>query len=282
LWGQENIPDIRELTHMHKIGFLGGGKMATALLAGILKNDLATPENIICSDLLPQRRQQLTNDYAIATTDDNAQVLADADIIILAFKPQNFPDALKGLAATLRPDHTIVSILAGITIDAIRQQLPAPIIRVMPNTACLVGQMAAAYAHSPDVPTDTLQTVANILQSVGLALPVDEAQLDAVTALSGSGPAFVAFLIDAFTQAGLDAGLDEPTARQLTLQTFYGTAQLLRDWQMPPQDLIQMVSSPGGTTVAGRDILENSDLPDIIKNTIRRAAQRSCELGQKK
>ena len=262
-----------------RIGFLGAGKMAEALIAAILKSRITPPHRIICGDPVEERLIYMKEKYRINTTPENAVVLQNADMVILAFKPQNFPAALEGLTGLVRPDHLVVSIMAGIRLSRIRQYLPARLVRVMPNTACLVGEMAAGYAVSDNVTGADLEKVRAILAAAGEAVEVDESQLDAVTGLSGSGPAFVAYLIESFIQAGVAEGLSPPTARTLALKTFAGTARLLAEWDMPPHTLIDMVSSPNGTTVAGRTVLETSDVREILINTVKRAAERSRELG---
>ena len=265
---------------MDRIGFIGAGKMAGAMVAAILRAKLTEPAQIICSDLADQVRQQIAEQFSVKVTDNNRQVFENADIVVLAVKPQNFPQAVEGLTDAVRPDHVIVSIMAGVRIAAIQKHLPGQVVRVMPNTACLVGQMAAGFALADNVGPAQAQTVKSILDCAGTALPVTEQQLDAVTGLSGSGPAFVAFLIDSFIKAGQASGLPEQVARQLTLETFAGTAKLLTEWNMPPQQLIDMVSSPNGTTVAGRAVLEAADVADVIGKTVARATERSQELGK--
>ena len=265
---------------MHSIGFIGTGQMAQALVAAIIEASLTDPQNIICSDISPQQTQQIAQKHGVRTTNDNRTVLAQSDTILIAVKPQSFPEMAAQLTTHVRPDHLIISIMAGIRIPQIQQLLPAQVVRVMPNTPCLVGAMAAGFTPAPDVTPEQLNRVKQILNAAGLALQVTEPQLDAVTGLSGSGPAFVARLIQAFINAGIEAGLPPDVARALTLTTFTGTARLLSQWDMPPQELVNMVSSPNGTTVAGRAILEDSDAADVIKRTILRATERSRELGQ--
>lgn len=265
---------------MYKIGFIGAGKMAGALVAALLRGKLASPDAIICSDPSEEQRRIISDRFGVGATADNATVLAQSDIVLLAFKPQNFPDAVAHLTEKVRPDHIIISIMAGVPIAAIRRVLPGRVVRVMPNTACMVAQMAAGFAAADNVTTEDLARVRQILQCAGLALEVTEEQLDAVTGLSGSGPAFVAYLLESFIAAGTAAGLSEETAQSLTFKTFSGTVQLLDEWNITPAELIQMVSSPQGTTVAGREILESSDVRQIIERTIIRAAQRSKELGK--
>jgi len=265
---------------MFRIGFMGSGKMAAALLSGILEGKVAGKDEVICSDVVPERRTEIQDQFGVQTTDSNQEVLKHSELVILAFEPQNFPEAVEGLSSVVRPEQIIVSILAGVRIESIRGHLPGRVVRVMPNTACQVGEMAAGFAVGPGVTDSDRQRVRSILECAGTAVEVEEDMLDAVTALSGSGPAFVAYLIDGFIQAGASAGLTESAARDLSLKTFAGTARLLSDKQLTPPELIAMVSSPGGTTLAGREILESSDVQAVIKQTVLRAKERSKELGK--
>jgi len=264
----------------YQIGFIGAGKMAAALIEAILRKKIADKNEVICSDPVATQTGRLREKLGIAVARDNKQVLSDSKIVVLAFKPQNFPEAIAGLKEFVQPDQIIISILAGVRIKWIGEYLPGKVVRVMPNTACLVGQMAAGYAAAENVSDEDLKQVKELLEAAGVAVQVSEAQLDAVTGLSGSGPAFVAYLIECFIQAGVSQGLTPQTARMLTLQTFSGTARLLAEGELKPRELIDMVSSPNGTTVAGREVLESSDVNEIIKKTIQRADQRSRELGK--
>ena len=264
----------------HRIGCIGSGKMATALMSGILQAGLAARTEVICSDPLAAQRQKVADQLGATVTESNSEVLQEAETVFLAFKPQAFPKAVVGLSQIVRPEQMIVSIMAGVRIADIRNHLPGKVVRVMPNTACLVGEMAAGFATADDVTAPQIERVKAMLECVGLAIEVSEEQLDAVTGLSGSGPAFVARLIESFIAGGIEAGLDKAVARKLALKTFSGTARLLEEWLMPCDDLVQMVSSPNGTTVAGREVLEASDVATVLKATIMRAAQRSKELGQ--
>ncbi|MBN1766497.1 MAG: pyrroline-5-carboxylate reductase [Sedimentisphaerales bacterium] len=262
-----------------KIGFLGSGKMAEALIAAIIQGKKAQSQDIMCSDVVEERVKLMESRWKVQITSDNQEVIKFSDIIFLSFKPQNFPEALEGMGDLVRPDQVIVSIMAGVRIERIRRILPGKVIRVMPNTACLVNDMAGALAGGDDVAPEEMEMVIGLLECAGVVVTVREEELDAVTGLSGSGPAFVAYLIESFIAAGVEEGLDQDVARNLTLKTFAGTARLLSQWNMAPEDLIKMVSSPNGTTVAGRKILESSDVSEIIKKTVRRAAERSRELG---
>ncbi|MBN2376633.1 MAG: pyrroline-5-carboxylate reductase [Sedimentisphaerales bacterium] len=264
---------------MARIGFVGGGKMAEALIAGILQGSVVQPGEIICSDVLGQRRELLRQKYGIEVTDDNGVVFDEAEMVFLAFKPQGFPTAIEGLKSRVQPGQVFISILAGVRLSKLQEHLGPKVVRMMPNTGCLVGQMAAGYTAAQQVSQEELDAVRPLLECAGTAVQVSEAELDGVTGLSGSGPAFVAYLIDCFTAAGVKAGLTQAQAADLAVETFAGTAKLLKQQQMQPSELIEMVSSPNGTTVAGREILEASDVAEVIERTILRAAQRSKELG---
>lgn len=263
----------------YKIGFIGSGKMGSALVAAILHAKLTYPGNIICSDLVEKRRKAIRTRYGVRVTSDNKQVMKKSDIVVLSFEPQHFPEAVIDLKPLVRPEHIIISIMAGVQMDRIREYLPGKIVRMMPNAACLVGEMAAGFVAGKDVTVTDMECVRRILQCAGLALMVEEEQLDAITGLSGSGPAFVAYVFESFISAGAEEGLDKDMVRELVLKTFTGTAKLLDEWKVEPRELIEMVSSPNGTTVAGRKILEASDVKNVIRQTIKRAAQRSRELG---
>lgn len=206
------------------------------------------------------------------------QVAEAAEVIFVAVKPQDIQPVLEAIRDT---DRLVISIAAGVPIRRLEGTLiRARVVRVMPNTPCLVGAMAAAYAFGSRIQPQDRDVVKQLLGAAGYAAEVVEGQLDAVTGLSGSGPAFVARLIEAFIEAGRGLGLDEEVARDLSVQTFLGTAKLLAETGMEPQTLVDMVSSPKGTTVAGRQVLESSGFAGVIERTIQAAAERSKELGR--
>lgn len=206
------------------------------------------------------------------------QVAEAAEVIFAAVKPQDIQPVLEAMRDT---DRLVISIAAGVPIRRLEETLSkARVVRVMPNTPCLVGAMAAGYAFGSRIQMQDREVVQRLLGAAGYAAEVVEGQLDAVTGLSGSGPAFVARLIEAFIEAGKRLGLDAEVARALSLQTFFGTAKLLAETGMDPQTLVDMVSSPKGTTVAGRRVLESSGYAGEIERTIQAAAERSKELGR--
>lgn len=259
-----------------RVGFIGTGNMACALAAAIAGADSSVG---ICGfDVGPEQLARFTSQIPGAVpASDNVEVVNSSDLTVLAVKPQGVRPVLEEIADT---EALIVSILAGMRIAVLEAHLTrARIVRVMPNTPALVGEMAAAYAGGSRADADDLELVGTLLSHAGLAIQLPEELLDAVTGVSGSGPAFVARLIDAFTSAAVAAGIPDTEAVRLVLATFSGTARLLAEKQLTPQELISMVSSPGGTTVAGRAVLESSNLERVIRQTVWTTTARSRELG---
>lgn len=259
-----------------QLGFVGTGNMAGALAAAIEAKH--AEHTFIANDVDAGRLAQFCADRRrCARAASNREVVEKSIVSFLAVKPQVLDDVLPELASSNR---LIVSIAAGVTLATLEDAMPhARVVRVMPNTPCLVGEMAAGYATGSKVSAEDRAVVDGLLQSAGVALELDEPLLDAVTGLSGSGPAFVARLIEAFAAAGADEGLPPETAHRLALATFRGTALLLEEKGLSPDELVQMVSSPNGTTVAGRAELEQSDYVQVIRRTVGAAAARSRELG---
>jgi pyrroline-5-carboxylate reductase len=258
------------------IGFIGGGNMGFALAKAITSR---FPETTIhLCDVRSQRAELFEGELLRVRVASDAEAVTEAaDAVFIAVKPQDIQGVLETIGGT---DGLLISIAAGVSIRRIETACPkARIVRVMPNTPCLVGAMAAGYAFGTKIRPEDRELVQELLQAAGYAAEVEEPLLDGVTGLSGSGPAFVARLIDAFIATGRELGLEPEVARSLSLQTFYGTAKLLADTGMEPEELVEMVSSPKGTTVAGRKVLEASDYAEVIGGTIEAAAERSKELG---
>lgn len=266
---------------MVRIGFIGSGNMAQALIKAILDRGISDTLGIISSDNDVGKLKEIEKEIGIKTTMDNNQVVEKSDVIFIAVKPQDMGNVLKGIKDAISSDKIIVSIAAGIKISSIESILgEKKIVRVMPNTPCLVGEMAAGFTPNSNLTEQEISTIEIILESAGMAIKLEEEKLDAVTGLSGSGPAFVARLIEAFKEAGTENGLSEEISYKLALKTFIGTAILLDKNKMQPEELVKMVSSPKGTTVAGREVLEKSDIKEVIKDTIKKAIERSKELGK--
>lgn len=262
---------------MRSVGFIGGGNMGLALARAIRAR---YPRRAIhVCELRPERRalflREIPGALEAATP---VELAACSDIVFLAVKPQDVAGVLAQISAT---DRLVVSIAAGVRLERLEAALPrARLVRVMPNTPCQVGVMAAGYAYGKRVRPEDRGAVEELLSAAGYAAAVPEELLDAVTGVSGSGPAFVARLIEAFVAAGESLGMPPAVARALTLKTFEGTARLLSETGMEPQALVDQVSSPNGTTVAGRRVLEASDVRETLIATIQAAAARSRELGR--
>ena len=264
------------------IGFIGAGNMAEALIRGLLVNQVLPPQQIIATDVRPERLETLRKLFGIRTGSDNALATRQADLIVLAVKPQQMSTVLK----TIQPGPTalLISIAAGITTARIEQELTGPVrvIRVMPNTPALVGAGAAALCAGRFALPEDLLAAETLLKAVGIVVSVDESQLDAVTALSGSGPAYIFLVTEALIQAGIAAGLTPDVARKLTIQTVFGAALLLRESSEDPAELRRKVTSPGGTTEAAIRVMLARNLPEIFQDAINAATQRGRELSSAK
>jgi len=262
---------------VRKIGIIGGGNMGFALAKTIA--DRFPGVSIYVCDINGDRLALFEQELPDVKPVEGPRELAEAsEVVFLSVKPQDIQSVLEALQDT---DRLVISIAAGVPIGRIEAVLQkARVVRVMPNTPCLVGAMAAGYAFGSKVRQPDREVVQRLLGAAGYAAEVAEELLDAVTGLSGSGPAFVAMLVEAFVAAGKGLGLEPEVARNLSLHTFFGTAKLLADTGMEPQKLVDMVSSPNGTTLAGRGVLEASDYAEVIGKTIRAATERSKELGR--
>jgi len=263
------------------IGFIGGGNMAEALIKGIRDKGQGASEEIIVSEPMEERRKYLAQTYSVKTTASNKEVAASCDIIILAVKPQNMEAVLDEIANDITDKKMVVSIAAGITLSYLASKLKTElIIRVMPNTPALVQEGMSVMSLCGCFHGKELDMVKSILLSVGKVLVLPEEQMNAVTALSGSGPAFVALFIDAMTDAGVKLGLNRSDAAELAVQTLLGTAKLL-DTGMSAENLIKMVTSPGGTTAAGLKVFEEKVLKAIVEAALKAAHVRAHELGRR-
>ena len=263
---------------MGTIGFIGAGNMGFALAGSLQRAGLAP--RIVVYDKLAERCALFSRELSgVTVAADARSVCGAADATFLAVKPQDVGAATAGLADS---DALIISILAGVSLTALAARLPhARLVRVMPNTPCLVGAMAAGFAVADGVGSDDRALVARLLAAAGAAYEVPEAQLDAVTGLSGSGPAYFARLIEWLSAAGVQQGLEPQVAADLTLQTALGTALLMQRQGMAPAALVDVVSSPGGTTVAGRRELEAGAVRAALERTVAAATERSRELGER-
>lgn len=265
-----------------KIGFLGTGQMATALAAGFTA-DLLTAAQICGSDPFAPSREKFAAAVGseCQVADAPQKVLNSADIIFLAVKPQMMTTAIDQLTAALTGRQLIVSIAAGVTLQTLQSLLPdgQPVIRVMPNTPCLIQRGACGLSVGDTCTADDLKTVRELLSTVGIVETVPERLLDAVTGLSGSGPAYVFQMIEALSDGGVRAGLPRNVATRLAAQTLAGAADMLLQTEQHPGVLKDAVTSPGGTTIAGLQQLERSGLRSALIDAVEAATNRSIELA---
>jgi pyrroline-5-carboxylate reductase len=265
------------------VGFLGAGQMATALAAGWARAGLLDSQRSRASDPVPAARQafeQATGVRAVAT---NAEVVAAGDVLVLAVKPQVMAAVLAEVRPHVGARHLVVSIAAGVTLKTLADGLGAGtrLVRVMPNTPCLVGASASGYAGGPAATAEDVALVGKLFGAVGTAFALPEHLLDAVTGLSGSGPAFVYVLIEALADGGVRVGLPRDVAQALAAQTVLGSAKMVLETGRHPAALKDAVASPGGTTIAGLHALERGGFRAALIDAVEAAARRSAELGQK-
>ena len=262
-----------------KLSFLGAGKMATAICRGLLNRNVFEKNDILASDVSSPARKMFLENTGVVCTDDNVDVVRRSDVVILAVKPQIAYDVLSPLH-TLFHDKLLISIAAGLSINKLSDWIGSNrIIRVMPNTPVMVGIGASVYACSSQVAADDRHLVRRIFDSVGIVKEMAEDCLDAVTGLSGSGPAYVYELIQAMTEAAVSVGLSAQDALDLVLQTISGATEMVRSKIGSPDELRDAVTSPGGTTEAGLAVLEKAKFRNLIRCVIKEATRRSVELG---
>lgn len=264
-----------------RLGFLGGGNMSGGLVKGLLQAGVAA-ERVSVSDVSEARRQELGEGHGVATTADNRALVRGCDVLVLAVKPQVLPSVLGEIAADVRSDQLIVSIAAGVPIAAIEGQLPAGtrVVRAMPNAPATVQAGATAIAPGRHAQEQDLRVARELFEAVGQVVVLDEHQLDAVTGLSGSGPAYVMLILEALADGGVKMGLPRPAAHLLAVQTVLGAATLALKTGEHPARLKDTVTSPGGTTIAGLHALERGGLRGVLIDAVEAATKRSTELGR--
>ncbi len=266
-----------------KIGFLGSGKMATAIAKGILDAGLCEADQLLGSDLDESQCQRFGKETGAKTTLLNEEVAMFCDVAILAVKPNHVRDVL---AAIRRPfaNRLLISIAAGVPISVIENGLEerARVVRVMPNTPALIRCGASAYASGQYATTEDLAFTESILNAMGLSFRLPEKMLDAVTGLSGSGPAYVFLMIEALADGGVEMGLPRDVAVKLAAQTLLGSSKLLLETGKHPGELKDMVASPGGTTIEGLHVLEEAGVRAALMNAVRAATEKSKRLGGNK
>ena len=265
-----------------KIGFLGAGKMATALAKGLLRAQVTDAAHVIASDVAEPARAGFTRDTAARAIDSNAAVVQSSEVVFLAVKPGQVDEVLTEIRGQFTEEHVLISIAAGVPLARMQQILgeKARLIRVMPNTPALVGAGASAFALGPAAQPADGQLAQRLLSTVGQAFPVKESLLDAVTGLSGSGPAYAFLMIEALSDGGVAAGLPRDVATRLAAQTLLGSARMVLETGLHPGALKDMVTSPGGTTIEGLHELEKAGVRGALMNAVRAASDKSKRLGQ--
>lgn len=264
-----------------RIGFIGAGRMATALAGGFVRAGVAAADHLLASDRDAEALRRFAQATAVPTIDDNARLAERSDVIFLAVKPQHVPEAAAGLRGKIASGRLLVSIAAGVRLETLERLFGAGprLIRAMPNNPCMAGQGASAYCLGRGASNEDGALVGRLLDAVGAAWRVDEEQMDAVTALCGSGPAFAYKMIEALGEAGTQLGLPWDTAAAMAAQTVHGAAEMALTTGMTPAELLDAVASPGGTTVAGLKALESGDFHATMIAAVEAAARRSKELG---
>lgn len=269
------------MTTNRTIAFLGAGNMAEAMIRGLLRGGHFAPGDVTASGPREERMAELRDRFSIRTTTNNREA-ATADIVVLSIKPQILGRVLAEVGTTIRADALVISIAAGVPVSAIASKLGAGarVVRAMPNTPALVDAAATAIAGGEHASESDMQDAKKIFDSIGITVILEESQLDAVTGLSGSGPAYVFLILEALSDAGVKVGLSRRTSQLLAAQTLLGSAKLLLETNEHPGRLKDMVTSPGGTAITGLHTLENGGVRTTLMNAVEAATKRSKELGE--
>jgi pyrroline-5-carboxylate reductase len=267
-----------------KFGLIGGGVMGEALLSRLINQNIYKSSEIIVSEPSFVRRELLAKKYAVNVVGENTEVFnSGGEVLFLAIKPQVFTSVTQEISSVISQSHfpLIVSILAGVTLGQLEAAFVGlPVVRAMPNTPATVGAGITAICAGKDTQANHLEKARQLFSAVGEVVEVSESLMDAVTGLSGSGPAYVALMVEALADGGVASGLPRPIAQQLALQTVLGTATLLQETKIHPAELKDRVTSPGGTTIAGIAELEKAAFRSALIQAVRAATNRSQELGK--
>jgi pyrroline-5-carboxylate reductase len=272
------------MTQQPVIAVIGSGIMGEAIISGLLKKNVTSPENIRSSDPLPERRTELNTTYGIVTTPDNPTAVANTDVVVLSIKPQRLDHVLSGLRDLIPPEALVLSIVAGATIEKISAGLQHHIIvRAMPNTPAQIGEGITVWTSSPEVSLTQLELTRQILDALGQEVFMEEEYyLDMATALSGTGPAYVFLFMEAMVDAGVHLGFPRRIAEQLVTQTIVGSVAYSKHRKAHPATLRNEVTSPGGTSAAAIYYLEKAGVRTAISRAVWAAYERSQELGKGK
>lgn len=264
-----------------KLGFIGAGRMAEAIIKGLLSAKAIQKNNLVISDKDPVRLKQVSSKYKIKTAESNAEVAGSCNVLVLAVKPQSMHSVLSELKGRIKQGQLVISIAAGITLKSLEKYLPkVPVVRVMPNNPCLVGEGVSLVCGGNFAQEKDMKTAEKIFSGVGDTIRIEERLMNAVTALSGSGPAFVYEVIDALTDGGVDAGLPKELALALVTKTVLGSVKTIIKTGRSPEQLKGMVVSPGGTTLAGLRVMDEANFKEILKKAVVRASVRAKEISE--
>ncbi|KAB2338428.1 pyrroline-5-carboxylate reductase [Cytobacillus depressus] len=268
---------------MKKIAFIGAGSMAEALISGIVENKIIDSKNIWITNKADQEKlMEMQRRYGVQSTYQLDELFQNAEIVFLAMKPKDAAEAISRIKNYLTKDILVISVLAGVAINSIEKlaEKSLAVVRAMPNTSAAVGKSATALAINERVSNEHMKLVTKIFETVGLTTIVQEVQLDAVTGLSGSGPAYIYYLAEAMEKSAMDIGLEKEVAKELIVQTLLGAAEMLSKSAKEPQQLRKEVTSPGGTTEAGIKILESYSVQNAFIDCIKEATAQSKRLGK--
>ncbi len=265
-----------------RFAFIGGGNMAEAMIKGLLSGLGVKPQQIMATDVVPERRTYMQTTYGITASADNKHAVQESTVVILAVKPQIMPTILEEIAPVVNSEKLVISIAAGITLQTLQRALgdSRRVVRVMPNTPALVLAGAAGISPGKAATAQDIALVERIFNAVGRAIVVSDEMMDVVTGLSGSGPAFIFALIEGLSDGGVLMGLARQTATLLAAQTVLGAAKMVLETGKHPGELKDMVTSPAGTTIAGMHALESGGLRGLMMEAVRRASERSEALGR--
>ena len=265
-----------------RIGMLGSGNMAGALIRGLIASGTVQKDQVRASDVRRERLDELHAEFGIETTQDNKALVSWADLLVLSIKPQVMDRVLEQVGEAVNPDTLVVSIAAGVPIRAIESRLHSGVrvVRAMPNTAAIVLAGATGVAPGAHATEEDVEVTRTLFEAVGRTVVLDESLIDAVTGLSGSGPAYIMLMIEALADGGVKVGLHRDTALLLAAQTVFGSAKLLLETGEHPGRLKDMVTSPGGTAIAGLHTLESGGMRRTLIDAVESATKRAVELGE--
>ena len=268
---------------VNKIAFIGAGSMAEAIIAGIIKQNVLDSEQIVVTNKNNyDRLNHLQNKYDVTCLEDKAAVIAEADIIVLSMKPNDVKDAIQSIKHYIMPQQLIISVVAGVSTEMISNliQKNVPVIRAMPNTSALIGSSATALTRGKFATNDHLKNAEKLFNTIGITTIIGEEDMHIVTGISGSGPAYVYYLVEAMEQAAIESGCDPAVAKALITQTIIGAGDMLKHSGQSAEDLRENITSPQGTTEAGLKTLASYKFHTAVKACVKSARDRSIELGK--